>query len=531
MSRIIELFKFQYDNKFTLFKKKGVKNIFVQIAKYLIIIAAISLGLYLLLKKMFFLLNLQINAEFLAFVVAGTQIISFVFAISSIIKNLYLSQDNELLIALPVTFNQIFISKIIILYLSDLLFNILYILPIFLTLGFLGTLPATYYVMLLFYIPISPILPIALGSIISIPVMFIIKFLKKNNIVYIITMLVLVASIFVLYMSFITKISGFINFTEKQLEISIKVNKSIREIGSHIFGFYQIALCLISYKYFYYLLAFFAMALVIFVFCFMAIRPIYYKFTTINFENNNRDKIYYKKFKKRKPFAELFVNEFRETFRSPGDIFQFFIFSIFMPLIVFTYDKLLNSIAVNQVGQIMIIGTHFLILSICALMNNAMSASAVSRNGKNFYLSKIIPVNYYTQVGAKIAFNSLFTIGAVIITTICSIFLSGLSVYYVLIIGLITIFLSFGHICQSYDMDLSNPVLDWYDSSEISAVSKTTRKSMLIALVLPAVLFLNFVLLQNIGIIVAVVLSFLYCLASAYMLYIKIEHCYNAVEM
>ena len=531
MSKIKELFTFQYDNKFTLFKQKSAKGFFIQFFKYLLIISALTLGLFIILRNMFFVLNIQVNAQLIAFVIAGTQGISLIFALINIIRNLYLSQDNELLMVLPVTFNQLFVSKIMIIYLTDLLFNVLYILPIFLVLGFLGALPITYFVMLVILIPLFPLLPIAVGSVLSVPIMYLIKFLKKNTTLLLISMLILVAAVFVGYMALVTQISGFINIAEQQIEASIQINASIKNVGQQIFAFYQLAQSMFSFGYIYYPLLYLVATIILVCLCFLIIKPFYYRIATINLDNTTSNKTKYKKFKKRKPFTEILLNEFRQVFRSPGNIFQYFLFALFMPLIVFTYDKLLTSIAVNQTGQNMIIGAHFLIVCISALMSNTISSTAISKDGKNFYISKVIPVSYYTQAASKITFNAIITIGAVFVTTITSLFFSNLSPGVILLTGAVVSILSFGHICHSFDMDLQHPVLDWYDNSEISTIGKSTTKSIMWGLVLSVVLFLIMVFLQNIGLYIALLFSILYCIARVYMLYIKIKHYYNIMEI
>ena len=182
MSQILKLFKFQLDNKYNLFKQKNYKSFLLQLLKYFVIIASITLLLYLILNKIVFMLAIQINAQLVGIVLLFTQAITFCFALANIIQTMYLSKDNELLMVLPVTFDQLFISKSLILYVSDLLFSLEYLLPVFIVMGILGHLGVIYFAMLILIIPLIPILPIALASLISIPTIFIIKYFKKHTI-------------------------------------------------------------------------------------------------------------------------------------------------------------------------------------------------------------------------------------------------------------------------------------------------------------------------------------------------------------
>ena len=90
MSQILKLFKFQLDNKYNLFKQKSYKSFLLQLLKYFVIIASITLLLYLILNKIVFMLAIQINAQLIGIVLLFTQAITFCFALANIIQTMYL---------------------------------------------------------------------------------------------------------------------------------------------------------------------------------------------------------------------------------------------------------------------------------------------------------------------------------------------------------------------------------------------------------------------------------------------------------
>ena len=536
MTQIGKLFKFQLDNKFPLFKQKSLKVFLMRLFRYLLTIVLVTFGLLFVFRKIAFLLGIQITPQFMAVVILVAQLISFCFDIGNVVSSLYLSKDNELLMVLPVTFNQLFVSKIFIIYVTDLIFNFLYILPVFIMLGIIGNVSILFYIMLVVLIPLMPLLPVALASIVSIPIMFIIKFFKRHPFCAIILLLVLVSAIFMAYMTIITNISGAFNIAEKQIETSIKLNAQIKSMGDALSVYLYLAMSLFSLKQLYVPFIFIVVAVGIMLSCFILIKPFYYKVATISQENSTTVNGKYHKFKIRQPFWELVINEIRSVFRSPSYIFQYFLFPIFMPLIVYAYDKLLITIAVNQAGALMIVGSHVLVLSIIALMSNIISASSISREGGTFYIAKTTPINPYIQVGAKITFNAIFTFASIIITTITTLIFTSLNPWMVIISSLSTIFLSFGHICHSFDMDLKNPVLDWYDNSEISTVGKSTTKSIIIALVLSLVMCMIYVLfsgMENMYVpcIVHLIISILYAFNYLHLLHIHTKYYYNKMEI
>jgi len=501
--------------------------------KYIVLVLSVGLVVWLIFNQLFFYLGIYINDKFIAIVIFVSQVISFLFAIVSIINNLYLSKDNELLLVLPVSFNQLFVSKIILLYLNDLIFGLKFYLPIFITLGIMGNLSITYYFMVLPLIFLLPIFPLSVGALISIPIMFVVKYLRKHTVISITIILVTVALVFVVYMNIVTKISGAFNVAEKQVETSIKVNQYIYNLGKSIPLYNFVSLSLFNIKYSFIEVIFGLTSLVIMLLCFFIIKPYYYRVATLSLEQVNNVKSKYIKFKKRSVFTELLVNEFRVVFRSSGYVFGYFLFPLFMPLIVFTYDKLLISIAVNQAGKSMILGSHMLILCLISLMSNIISSIAISKEGNTFYIAKTTPVSFYTQIKAKLVFNLIITISAIFITTLLSLILTDLNRIFILCSGVISSILSIGHISHSLDYDLMVPTLDWYDNSEISTLSKNTTKSIIMALVLSVFICLIFVFVNNIiiAVILSLIISTIYTLLRLHLLYIKTEYYYHLMEI
>lgn len=530
-TQVAKLFKLQLDNKYTLFKQKNVKEIAKQLFKYLVLVSAITLVLFLILNKIVFLLAININAQMIAVATLFTQAITFFFALGNIIQMMYLSKDNELLMVLPVTFNQLFVSKTILLYISELIFSIKFVLPIFLVLGFLGHLPFLYFAMILIVLPILPLLPIALACLLSIPAIFIVKFLKKHTLLSIITILLLVATVFVAYMVLVGKVSGVFNIAEKQIETGIKVNQFVATFGASLFGYYQIGQSMLSISYIYYPVIYCVVALILMCICLLIIKPFYYKIATVNIEQTSKLINKSRKFKKRSVFAELLLNEVRSIFRSPSYIFQFFLFPLFMPLIVFTYDKLILSIAVNQAGQNMVFGSHILVFTIVALMSNIISSMAISKEGSVFYIAKTSPIPFRTQAFAKLSFNAIFTVSSILITTIICLIFTNLPVWVVLVSSLVVTVLSLGHICHSFDMDLQKPMLDWYDNSEISSIGKSTTKSMIYSLVFGFAMCLVVTLLGKVGLFVALAISIAYLVARLHLLDVRLDYYYDKMEI
>ena len=204
-----------------------------------------------------------------------------------------------------------------------------------------------------------------------------------------------------------------------------------------------------------------------------------------------------------------------------------------MPFVVVVYDNLLLGMAVNQTGVQMINGAHILIVAVFATLSNLYSASAISREGVNFYLMKSSPVSYYKQTLAKLTFNAVFSAGAIILTGIATAFYLDITV--VIFTTLICLFLSLGHMFYSFDKDLKHPTLDWYDSGDISKINKNTTSSIVSGLLLAVLagVIIMAMASANIGIwafVILLVLSIIFCLYRTYVLILRVFYQYERLE-
>ena len=192
MKTILNLLKLQIDNKTDLLKTASPSKMLTSILKVIIAMALITAVAAFILFRIFSL-GIAINSGVVAIVLLLTQAISLFFAIGNVINTLYLCKDNEMLICLPVTPNQLFISKVLLIYLREIAVNALISIPIFITLGFFGGLGISFYLSIPILALFAPILPIVLASFISVPLMALIRFLKKHVVLSIFSILAFVS--------------------------------------------------------------------------------------------------------------------------------------------------------------------------------------------------------------------------------------------------------------------------------------------------------------------------------------------------
>lgn len=500
------------------------------IFKYVLIIALLTFVCYILFLK-FILLGFVTNKQLISIVLLATQIISLLFAVGNIIKVLFQNRDNELLMSMPVHPKQVFVSKILLSYIQELIINACITLPLMISIGILGGFSIYFYFMLPILVVLLPILPTATALMLSIPVLYIIKFFQKHSIISTALILVVVIVGIVLYSNILSAFAESFNIVSKQIETVININVNVTKFGNANTFYLFLAESVMFPKYIYKMLLYLGVSGAVFVIAFFVVKPFFFKVAMSSLENSTN--VYKEgKYKKRSQFKSLLYNECLNVFRSPGMIFEYFLFTILMPFVVVVYDNLLLGLVVNQSGALMINGAHLLIVAVFATLSNIYSASAISREGANFYILKSTPVGYYTQTLAKIVFNAIFSVGAIVITGIVACFY--MNVWVAILTTLICVFLSLGHMFSCFDNDIKSPTLDWYDSGDISKVNKNTTHSIIKGLLLSILMGVVVISLSSsMGLwSFALVLgaSLVYCLYKAYVLILRVSYQYERLE-
>ena len=534
MGTILNLLKLQIDNKTDILKARSPGKMIVSLLKVLLLLTLITVGLILVFSR-FYLIGIRVNTEFLAMVLLITQAITLVFAVGNIINTLYLSKDNEMLICLPVTPNQLFVSKILLIYLKELAVNAMISIPLFITLGYYGLqIGMSLYFSIPLLLLLLPIFPIVLASFISIPVMGIIRFLKKHVVFSIFVILALVASILWGYISLIGNVAGSFDIANKQIETMAKINAVVESFGKHIIIYYQVASAMVSFTQWYWYPLFLLLCGGLSVLTILILKSVYFKMSMSALEKTIRPAKKEKRFKKSSTLMSLIKKEAVCIFRSPTDVFEYFLFTLLMPFIVYSYDKLLMTITVNQAGVNMIAGSHVMVVAILAMLSNIVSASAISRDGGNFYTSKIIPVNYYTQLFAKLLFNAIFTIGALLVTAVISMFIYPA---WQILLGTVAVsFAAIGHIAWSIDMDIKNPTVNLQGDEQSSITSKSTPKSLLWGLIVGFILGMVVILMSGVEnvilpYLIIIGLALVFAINRVYTLVLRINLSYDKIEM
>ena len=502
MQRVRTLFRLDLKSRFGSVNKIGVKNRILQVSNYLffvVVYAALIFGIVYLSKL--FINKAHLTIEFLTLVTMGSMILAAVVSTGTIIKNLYMNGDNELLLRFPVSGQEILLSKSIYCFLHNLVVCVAILLPFYITFGVVTNAPVGDYFSYIIVILFSSLLPYFVANIIAVPVMKVMNLVKNQFLLILILTIAAVCGIFILYMSALGNIVDYLMETNKNI-FSADVVERYRVFASHAYPFNWYAYLINGKKYanisdlqmglsFLYV---FIINVVFGVGAFFVTVSAYYR--TILYGIETEKTSFKKKIKnhKRPRFFAMLHKEFFLIFRSFNYSFQYFAMACAAPFMVFYCNRLAASMGTKSIGASIMPGLTLMIIIIFVTIIVSFASTFISREGNCFYFTKIIPVSYTQQILTKFF---LYSIVAIVSVALCCAVPGG---YYTSergghLLNAVDVAAIFG-ICEMVVMaltclsmwaDIKMPTFNVSGDGELVKANKNVALSMIVGMVVAIV--------------------------------------------
>jgi ABC-2 type transport system permease protein len=466
--------------------------------------------------------------------------VSFIFGMYTIINILYFSNDIEVILPLPFKSSEIVFGKFMAVLINMYVYTSMLILPL-IVYGFVSKASFLYYLYGIIVLLITPIIPMVLASLICMILMRFTSLSKHKDAFRVFTGCA--SLILIVGFNLFTSSSGRSTNSQQMIQRFSDGNNSAISTLNDIFITSRFSSNALLYnndiRGLLNILMSLCLSLIIFIIYYyiggklylkgvIGISETYSKRENI-LENGKADKI----IKENSKLKALIIKDVKILFRTP----QFFINCIammfYMPAVMGVaffsggklseYRYLLNS---SPKWNAITIAIAFVGGTVC-IMSGGAGASALSREGKDFIVSKYIPVEYKTQLYSKIL-SSLFINEFGMVIVVLGLLLVNVSPIIILL-GTIS---SFGSILMvtllGLYIDFKSPKLEWENEKAMFKNNYIPLLIMLIifilgaGLVVAAIILRNYVIIFGICIIISLVgSSLLYkgLLKNAYKIY------------
>lgn len=478
-------------------------------------------------------LKAKIGDEFLVFFIFIVQLAQLLFGLSLTTKTLYFGQDNDLM-KLPIKGIKIFLAKVAYLYIKEFFFSFVIGVPVFIEYGILSGQGVAFYCMLPLVSVLLPLIPFLIALILSVPTMYVVGYLKNKFIIMLVMYIVIVAVGFFLYSSVLKFILVVLQSNDASAVFSSSLVLGIKSVASYLYLPILIKNIMLGYRLFASLLICLTLCLLLGVVILYAANRIYLSILLKNSEENHSfsKKI---KIKERSVSKALFFREFLTIFRSVNYSFQYLTIVITTPLMVYFSNSIASNIGVESIGKGVLPGISVLVLIMFLTMGTSFAATSITREGGNFFHTKIIPVPYKKQVFVKFMLYVIVAIPSVLLSCLTLAIFNFLSYLDALLIALAVMFVIVGNVASSISLDIKKPQFMYLDGKEVTQTTKNINQTLSQGFIIAALMGVGGVivsLMVSIPSLYLVLFGFSvpYISVEVFRLFFRIEDRYRRIE-
>ena len=332
-------------------KKTAIQKITLSVLAFVLITAVIFLLFYFSkLLRVFHLANIvPISVIVVVFTIMET--LALISCTFGLMKNLYFSKDNPVLLTLPVTTNQVFLSKLIVYFIYELKKTLYFIVPLFLAYGLISGLPLYFIPWLVICWLFISLFNVSFASLFSIAAMGITMFLRNFNLFRIILFLIAVGGGLWIIISLINLIPEDLNIVgvwgSLFWEIQDFLNAFVKAVP--VFA-YLTQLCVGGYKgikavlflknTFLILLLLVVATVVLFTLAFLISRPLFSKMAAKPFEYRKVTREFKRKNRKINSFLSAVKAQSLLIFRTSDELFSLAGCAVAMPILILLLNRI-----------------------------------------------------------------------------------------------------------------------------------------------------------------------------------------------
>ena len=476
MGKFKALLKFEFMSNASQYKDEGA---FSRVRRALLSI--IGSGLFVavflyainIIMRVFVEENMQ--HEFITLFLFAMFALHLVLGISAATKILFTKVDLSI-IKLPVNGIEIFISKFIYLYIKQLIFSALITLPTLIMFGIHTSQSVLFFVLVAPFAIFLPLIPLMFAIVLSVPVMWIINVFKTK---FLFLLVMYTLAIIVGFMIYIAALKFILRVFENGSVADVLDEGTIykiKQFTSYLYLPLLLKNLVLIYNYTKSLVINLAIIICLGAFIYFFAKKFY--FSLLISSKNQRAFVKKTKVVSHKPAAALMKKEFKNIFRSTNYAFQYLTVVFTTPLMVYFSSKIVSFISTPSFGADILPGVAVLLLIMFLSMGTSFSATSITREGNNFFLTKIIPVSFKQQITIKFLMYIMISIPAIFVSCIVLAVAGFVDILTAVIIAVSLSFVIVGNICYSIIMDIKRPQFQYLENGEVSSNNKNITSSI-----------------------------------------------------
>ena len=534
MNKFKALLKFEYMANTSRFKDDGI---FSRIKRVLFALIGAGCLVAFFIYAVNIIMDVFISAgmqqEFVTIFCLFMTLLHLVVGIVMATKSLFLKVNLSLL-QLPVGGRDVFSAKFLFMYFKHLLFSFTISLPVFILFGVKTAQGVGFFLMLLPNILFLPVIPFCLSVLLSVPVMFIIKAFKSKFLILLVFYTVALVAGFLIYIAALRFILDILESGNVADVFDSSTIFAIKLFSTYLYPSLLLKNSLLLYNFWKSALINFAIAALLCAGIYAFAGKCYFALIV----SSKNERFFTKKTKvyHQEKTSALMSKEFKNIFRSTNYAFQYLTIVFTTPLMVYFSSEIASSVSAPLMGSGVLPGIVVLVLIMFLSMGTSFSATSVTREGGNFFLTKIIPVSFTKQILVKFGIYLIISVPAIFISCFVLAFAEFIDYVAAILIAVSLSFVITGNICNSIIMDIKRPQFQYLENGEVSANNKNISSSIGIGFAISFLMGVGGIVLSvfaGLPVMYLVLFGFGVPFAGIelFLLFFRLEKRYDAIEI
>jgi hypothetical protein len=474
---LVTLVKMQLKEKMDLGYLRSKRKLIFKVVWLFIEFAAITAIITVIFHfvKMLGLFSLthDIPVSVISLVFGIMLLLSLVTDTIGLMKSLYFSKDNTVLLTFPATPSLVFFSKLVTYYVYEFRKSFMFTIPMFIAYGIVKGYSLIFYPWLILMFVLISSIPVLVAALLSIPAMFVYIFLNRVKLLQYLLYSAVGGAAVLLVWWLIGLIPEDINFIESWgntyweiqefLNNYTKTFAPVHEFTELIVG-RTVGLSSVIFHSgtLKNLLILVAIGCGLLAICFLCSKPLFCRMASTPFEFKKKDRIKARRNRQLPPFLSAVKKEFSVGLRSNSFIKLGGVLIVIMPMAIYLLNRLYSAMNTRFLGTQMTVCFNIIVILLMMMMTNIDLASVYSRDGSSSYLNKVQPTPYATLLISKLIFPMLIALIGCVVTINIFTIESAISPKDAWMIAVMIYFVYIAHLFSSAEKDIMNPQYEQY---------------------------------------------------------------------
>ena len=548
MGGLKTLCKMQLKDRINLSFLKSVKQtifkVVLSLLKFALITVVIYFGFYILSYLRLVSLLPGVPENLFEVIFTCLMLLSIIVCSFGLVKTLYFAKDNFMLLTMPVDRTKVFLSKLIVFYIYEFIRNLNYFLPLLVAYGLINKMPFYYFLWLVLAMFIITLIPVCIGALLSIPLMYIQNFVKSYKFLEYTLVVVLIAGVSVGLILVINSIPANFDLIGTWGTTFWNIQNFLNTFNKIFMPFTWMSIAIVGKRYgisnnlfrleqWISILIILGGIAIIFGLTYLLVRPMYFHMASTPFEYK-KDKVTKTiPNKKQNAFWSGVVKDFKLNFRTPSKFYSLVAVIIGLPTSIFLLNKIYSAMDTRLTGTNMSIAFNILLILLIALSSNTMLAHVYSEEGNARYQLKTNPKPQMNSLVSKLVINVIGMTLSILITVIIFASFLKINVLNTILIFVFIESLYLGHMLHSVELDIMNPQTQRYQTEGDNLSNPNDIKSVIFAFLISIIFaFITYFLIsENMNIVWTKVMlvAVVYMLIRTWLFVNKVKVYYKEV--